>query len=330
MKKVLSLALTLLLVALMCLPSMAVTPVEGIEHCYYHYVCNKAVLPVVADGVVSEGEWDDAVELVINNDTIEDYGRWQSASSTSSDKLSFTYKMKWDEKNFYLLEIRTDATYVSDFGDNNYNALNPWFLDGTGFFFCDNEDPTTGNRCDLKWYPYVKSLNGPSVYVGNPNNTGIASEQSGIDGYEFGSTLKGDVVTFELILPWEVIDDLGHLVSDIEEGAIFRFNPILINYDTVDDYATFSGSYTQINFHDSVNVADEDASGAEEPEYWAALTLSPANYTAPTAETEAPATEAPASDAPTTPSAPATADMGIVAAALLAVAAGAVLTRKKR
>lgn len=52
-------------------------------------------------------------------------------------------------------------------------------------------------------------------------------------------------------------------------------------------------------------------------------------------ETEAPATEAPATEAPTadvpTTEAPATADMGIVAAAaVLAIAAGAVLSMKKR
>ncbi len=319
----------------MCVPAAAVTPVDGIEHCYYNYVCNKAVLPVVADGVVSDGEWDDAVELVINNDTIEDYARWQSATSTPASEFSFTYKMKWDEKNFYLLELRTDATYVSDFGDEDYtNAANPWFLDGTAFFFCDNEDPTTANRCDLKWYPYVKQCNGPSTYVGGTDAQGIYSQTSGADGYDFASTLKGDLVTFELVLPWEVIDDLGYLVSDIQEGTIFRFTPILMNYDTIDDYASFAGSYTQINFHDCINVEGEDAQGAENPEYWAALTLSPANYTAPAPETEAPATAAPVvDDAPAAPApaAPATSDMGIIAAAaVLAVAAGAVLTLKKR
>ncbi|MBO5273065.1 MAG: hypothetical protein J6I45_00450 [Clostridia bacterium] len=47
--------------------------------------------------------------------------------------------------------------------------------------------------------------------------------------------------------------------------------------------------------------------------------------------TEAPATEAPAADVPAAPAAPATADMGIIAAAaILALAAGAVVTMKKR
>ena len=76
MKKFLSLAIAAASVLAMGIPAAAeVTPVEGLEHCYFNYICNKSVNEVKADGIYNESEWSDAVELVCNGDTMQQFGR---------------------------------------------------------------------------------------------------------------------------------------------------------------------------------------------------------------------------------------------------------------
>ena len=77
-KTLFSLIAAVFLAAVMITSALAATPVEGLEHCYFNYVCNKATAPVTADGVYHEEEWSDAAELLINKDTMQDFGRWQS------------------------------------------------------------------------------------------------------------------------------------------------------------------------------------------------------------------------------------------------------------
>ncbi|MBQ2545073.1 MAG: hypothetical protein II557_02190, partial [Clostridia bacterium] len=201
MKKLISVLGALALILALCLPAAAaLTPVDGIEHCFYNYVCAKSVNAVTADGVYHEEEWSDAIPLVINKDTMQEFGRWQSTGEPNpADEFSCTYRFKWDENYFYVLEIRTDAHYVSDFAGQDYSALTPWMLDGTAIFFCDNELPDESNRCDIKFYTYVNELQGASVFIGNG---GEAEEgyvgPSGEADTTYGGTLDGNTAVFEL------------------------------------------------------------------------------------------------------------------------------------
>ena len=278
-KTLFSLIAAVFLAAVMITSALAATPVEGLEHCYFNYVCNKATAPVTADGVYHEEEWSDAVELLINKDTMQDFGRWQSTGEPNpADEFSCTYRFKWDETYFYVLEIRTDAHYISNFNGNDYNAQSPWMLDGTAIFFCDNELPDESNRCDIKFYSYVDEIKGPAVYIGQGNEPEEAyTGPSGEADTTYGGTVDGNTIVFELKMAWNVMKDQWHLDSEIKEGTIFRFTPIIMNRDTVDDYAQWDGSsYRQMNFHDCMELPDEDAVNSENPEYWAALTLSAA------------------------------------------------------
>ncbi len=297
MKKSLSIAIAAASLLAMTVHATAdVTPVEGIDHCYFNYICNKSVNEVKADGVYNEDEWSDAVELVINGDTLGEYGRWQSANTLPASDLSCTYRIKWDENYLYLLEIRTDKHYISNFDGYDYNAQTPWALDGTAIFFCDNEMPDESNRCDIKYYSYVDELKGPSVFIGNGNEAADAYVgPSGEGDTTYGGSVNGDTIVFELKMAWSVLDDQWHLDSEIKEGTVFRFTPIIMSRDTVDDYNEWDGSsYVQINFHDCMNLANEDATNSENPEYWAALTLSAVgagSNEAPAAEAEPTETE---------------------------------------
>lgn len=313
MKKFLPFVLAVAACITMCIPAMALTPVEGIEHCYFNYNAYKSTNDVKIDGVYDEAEWADADALICDADHMIEAGRWQSTGEPNpASEFSCTYKFKWDNTYFYVLEIRTDAHYVSDFGDNSYDPNAPWMLDGTAVFFCDNELPDQSNRCDIKWYSYVDQLKGPTASVAGVDITDNPDVQ-------MASTVNGDKVVFELKFPWSIIEDEWKLESDVTEGKIFRFTPIIMNRDVASDYAQWDGSsYRQINFHDCVNIPEEGASGAEDPNYWAAMTLcgaKPAEETKPeepvenpmppaepdeTVETPAEKTEDPAETAPQT------------------------------
>ena len=276
MKKTFSIFCALVMLLLLTLPSAALTPVEGLEHCFFNYICNKSVNPVTADGVYHEEEWSDAVELVINKDTMQDFGRWQSSGEPNPAKdFSCTYRFKWDETYFYVLEIRTDTHYCSDFAGQDFNAVSPWMLDGTAIFFCDNEMPDESNRCDIKFYSFVDELQTPAVYIGNSNEQDEAYVgPSGTADTTYGGSVNGTTIVFELKMAWKIMKDQWHLDSEVKEGTIFRFTPIIMNRDTPDDYAQWDGSsYRQMNFHDCMLLPDEGAVNSENPEFWAALTL---------------------------------------------------------
>ncbi len=294
MKKLLSSALAVLACTAVCASTALVAaaePVDGIEHCYYNYNCYKSLNDVKIDGVYDEAEWADAEELIIDADHMIEAGRWQSSGEPNpASEFSCTYRFKWDETYLYVLEVRTDAHYVSDFAGNDTNPDTPWMLDGTAIFFCDNELPDQSNRCDIKWYSYVDELKRPTCSVAGVNLDDNPNAQ-------MAGSVNGDKVVFELKFPWSIIDDKSKLESPVVEGKVFRFTPIIMNRDTVDDYDQWDGSsssYRQINFHDCVDL--EGVSGAEDPNYWAAMTMcgtKPESTTEAAPETEtAPETEA--------------------------------------
>ncbi len=246
---------------------------EEIEFCHYNYPCVKSVNEVVADGVYHVGEWDEAVELVINNDTIRDWGRWQAGEPIDAADLSISLRLKWDEEYLYILEIRTDTNYVYEFGDKGYDAFSDvWGADATALFFCDGLDITRSNRCDIGYFSYVDKLGGPSVYVGSFDGETYAFRgPSGKDGCTYGGTLDGEGAVFEMKLPWAIMEDQGKLISDIEAGALFRFSPVIPSVDTQAGLGAYNSEWRQMNFHDCVNNGENG--NPDDPMYWGALTL---------------------------------------------------------
>ena len=313
MKKQLTFALAATIAASMGVSALAADYVNGIEHCFYNYDCYKSTNTVKIDGVYDAAEWADAETLVIDNDHMNVAGRWQSAGDPlSAADLSCTYKFKWDDDYFYLLEVRTDSHYVSNFQGKDYDPNNPRRLDGTALFLCDNEIADQSNRCDIKWYSYVDELKGPTASVAGVNVNDVS-------GARMAGSVNGNTIVFELRLPWSVFDAEGKLASAITEGKLFRFTPIIMSRDSIEDYDQWDGSttsYRQINFHDCMNLPDENPTSTEAPNFWASITLCGTN---PAAVTTSDGTTA----------APATFDAVIVPVALaLASFAGIVISKK--
>lgn len=291
----------------------------------YTYEAAKLVYPVTFDGVVSDGEWDDAHALVVNADnaTFKEYGRWQGGSAPkTAAELSVTYKIKWDETYLYVLEERMDTDYFPP----TDGALAPWTGDGTLFFIAyDNGDAKWENVYEPFW-----------ATVGNDGSTQVAVRAffdgtfQSLDGdeytgnWKYAGAAKGDVYTLEIAIPWTDMEEFGDIPA-IAEGQNFLFTPIISNSDA--DYA----NWDQLNFHDRGNlddaVLDETTNSAELPKNWAGLTLAAA-IVAP--ETEAPEAETPDAETPAVPQAPQTADAVGIALTAVLLAGAAIVVSKKR
>ncbi len=248
---------------------------KELDYCHYNYECVRSVNEVTADGIYNESEWAEAKELVIDAETLQDWGRWQAGPPMDISDLSVSFRLKWDEEYLYLLEIRIDSKYVHEFGDKSYDVFSQvWGGDGTAFFFCDAAYDFRENRCDIGYFSYVDELGGPAVYVGTFDGDPNAFRgPSGTDGCTYGGTYDeiSHAAVFEMKLPWSIIDGQGKLLSDIELGALFRFNPIIPSVDTQAGLGMYDSEWRQINFHDC--VANGEEGDPDNPYYWAALTL---------------------------------------------------------
>ncbi len=246
-----------------------------LDFCHYNYECVKSVNEVEADGVYHEEEWAEAVELVINNETLQDWGRWQEGNPMDITNLNVSYRLKWDENYLYLLEIRMDSRYIHDFGSKSYDVFSEvWGGDGTAFFFCDGIDSLREDRCDIGFFSYVDQLEGPAVYVGSFDGEPNAFRgPSGTDGCTYGGSYDDETTTavFEMKLPWSIMEEQGKLYSDIEAGTLFRFNPIIPSVDTQEGLGQYNEEWRQINFHDCIE--NGEGGNPDDPYYWAALTL---------------------------------------------------------
>ncbi len=243
------------------------------DFCHYNYDCVKSVNKVEIDGRYDPDEWKEANELVINAETLQDWGRWQAGPPMDIFDLSVTFRLKWDEDYLYLLEIRTDSHYVYEFGDKSYDVFSQvWGGDGTAFFLCDGAYDARENRCDIGYFTYVKELMGPAVYVGafdgDPN---AFRGPSGTDDCTYAGTYENGAAVFEMKLPWAIMEEQGKLISEIEDGTLFRFNPIIPSVDTHAGLGAYDGEWRQINFHDCVD--NGEGGDPDDPYYWAAMTL---------------------------------------------------------
>ncbi len=297
MKKFFALLLSALLLAT---PVLAADPVTEVN------VVKKAA---TIDGVVSAGEWDEATALTLN---VSDTNDWSGDGAgivggvipdgfTDADFCN-TVKLMVKDGYLYYLETRQDKTQF--FGALDQNK--PYTQDGTLIWFYDLNEEDRNSLSILPW----NNDAGKTVLIFNDDANEPAGEP--IADAESAFTKDANGYTLEAKFPLDAIQ--------LSEEALAS-GQVLVTYCTV-------------------NIIDPEFSG-DSADLWGdnyqaqytgvgAWDMSPVIklVDAKPVETEAPAADAPAAPAP---SAPATADMGIVAAAaVLAIAAGAVLTMKKR
>ena len=291
MKKILAGAMTVSLVAALAVSASALYADRENVTVY----SNTPTL----DGVINAGEWDQVNAIEMTTDNSEPW------AGEINNIVKFYYS--WDEKGLYLAAdvIDTDVNMAPD-STAVYNmdafqiALDPGGLIGAdagdgGMFF--SIGPIADGTLGAVYHPYGTGSGDPFDYKG-----AYSVSDSGWQ--------------FEMIIPWTSIEILGGDGYAWTHGDGQSINALLCMLDREEEGAV-TNAY-KIAIADRVSFLPAD--------YPLSLNLS--TYVAPSLDVEEPTVDEPATDAPAADT-PATADAGIVAAAaVMAVAAGVVLSKK--
>ena len=294
MKKILASAMAVSMIAALAVSASAIADEERTDVTVYYNT------PTI-DGTINNGEWDqaNAIDVTADNATI-----W--VGDEINNLVYFYYS--WDEQGLYLAAdvSDTDVCMPTDISEV-YNldafqiAIDPAGLIG---------DDAGGGAMFYSIAP-MKDGNLGAVY--HPYG-GAAEEFEYTGAYK----LTDDGWQFEMIIPWTSIEILGGDGYEWKHADGEVINALLCVLDREEGGAV-ANNY-QITKTGAVTFLPED--------YPLELHLS--TYVAPSLEVEEPAVEEPAVDAPAADTtAPTTADAGFVAAAaVMAVAAGVVLSKK--
>ena len=298
MKKILTGAMAVCLLAALAVSTAAIADEERTDVTVYYNT------PTI-DGTINNGEWDyaNAIDVTADNAML-----WEG--DEINNVVYFYYS--WDEKGLYLAAdvsdtdvcVADDISVLYSSNDAFQIAIDPAGLIG--------DDAGSG----AMFYSIGPMKDGNLGAVYHPYG-GAAEEFEYTGAYR----ITNDGWEFEMLIPWTSIEILGGDGYDWKHADGEIINALLCVLDREEE-GTVSIAY-QITKTGAVTFLPED--------YPLELHLS--TYVAPSLEVEEPEADEPAVEEPVvdTPaeSAPTTADAGIVAAAaVMAVAAGVVLSKK--
>lgn len=331
--------ISVVIIMALILSSLSVFTVSAITPTYW-FTAPKLALPVELGKVNPVESWDDAGVLVVNseNAVFKEFGRWQGADDNDKpgpDRLSVTYRIKWDETYLYIREERFDTSYHH----TDDTALTPWNGDGTLFIFAyDDGDPKWAN-C---WQPFwVNKGSDGKTHVAlrcwKDDSYGVFDDPEDIGNWKYAGTqdAANNMYITEVAVPWAQLQAYTPGMPSVTEGTKFRFGPVVPNVSTDD---LFGEDWNQINFHDRFGRDDadleENGNPAELPANWAGFLLGAVSYVAPAPEPEpeAPvaAPEAPAAPAPTSPTTGDQTVMFVFAALIICAASAAIFKVRRR
>ncbi len=294
MKKILTGVLAVSLLASLAISASAIADEERTDVTVYFNT------PTI-DGTINNGEWDQANALDVTPDNAM---LW--VGDEINNLVYFYYS--WDEQGLYL------AADVSDTDVKMADELSVMYASYDAFQIAIDPAGLIGDDAGggAMFYSIGPLQDGTLGAVYHPYG-GAAEEFEYTGAYK----LTDDGWQFEMIIPWTSIEILGGDGYEWKHADGEVINALLCVLDRESDGSDYCYQITNIG---EVNFLPEN--------YPLELHLS--TYVAPSLEVEEPAVEEPAVDAPAADTtAPTTADAGFVAAAaVMAVAAGVVLSKK--
>ena len=302
MKRIFSRAAALLMVALLLVSTMAMGLSAAPER--KQVTAIEALSAPVIDGKIDDmWEKTEAVEILNFGSNI--YGNTSTPEAHEKNPVATaSIKLMWDEAHLYVLGVVSDPT-----PNKTASAVGDEHIDGVDIQISEDNSTSGPMRDDTQGFDNTLPANGNFNININGKATGWGGVWFADAGYEkvvSAAVDTADGYIFEAAIPLQTISGSVGTVIGVE----FQIN----------DNQDGSGRTAIRQWNADLCMAHSDAAYLGECKF----------IEAPAPVTEAPATEAPAA-APTTPAAPATADMGIIAACtILALSAGAVITAKKR
>ena len=274
------------------------------------------------DGVYDAAEWSTAQEVAVTMDdpVVNQYGEYQGGWADERNPADFStwVRFMWDEEALYIVEQRFD-----DYVELGGTGATPWGgSDGNLIFIQTIDGGAKGN--EDAWSHHIFYIVGDGNDSGNYGgdawiriNDGSTNSQETVqyDGIQIASAPAADGFCVEVKVPWSVFaNEIPSFVPG--ENVQIGMSMVPIDFDK-------DGEFAQLSWF---KQADQlGVPGGYDYGGWATMTLGAAPVVAEP-ETDAPAESG--SDAPV--STPVTADTGIVAAAaVMAAAAGVVLSKKR-
>lgn len=273
----------------------SISAAEGVPS----YNASKAAGTITIDGKISAGEWDNSEYIVVAPDDpiVKEKGTiWGDtyALDGTSANLTAKYKVKWDDKNLYILEDRKDN--VLTFVDNGPEVYKS---DG-GLFFI--QLVKNNDAADLKgvyhiFYSPSGTDNKPHIWLREESGSGPLYSIE--DKAQIAGVVSKDGYIVEMAIPWSLMQKAPFTP---EEGMKVKMSPL-----PTDNDGSFPDKWGQILW--------VCKGGPEDPTTWADMIF----VAAPAA----------ASTPKSTSSNPKTGDAGTVMFVIGAAMSGLVLFKKR-
>ncbi|MBP3359228.1 MAG: hypothetical protein J6N52_00105 [Clostridia bacterium] len=171
------------------------------------YACEEAGTAPVIDGKISKGEWSEGLALTPSEGQ---YVYITGNSYGGAEDVSGTIYTAWDRDNFYLGAKVTDDV-LSD--DTVYGGVF-WRSDGIQIAFSPYKGSTEVSQLDFA------QINGENRLTVEKNPVAAAIGEVDRDKFDFELAREGNVTTYEIRIPWEVIFPSGYRAEKNGELAI--------------------------------------------------------------------------------------------------------------
>ena len=212
---------------------MAVLAVCTVASARNHNIPEATVVPTI-DGVMTTGEWSDAVEIFLSDSTKWAYpttGSIAGAAPTNDADLSGYFYMKWDRNNFYL------AIRVYDQSLNWLTAPPGQYNKQDGIQFCFGlNNPPSGGMAGAPCFDFVAETSeatGPDYSI---------HEVLVLPNVQVDASILADGYIVEVVIPWSDWGDYRGAPGDIHCGGF-----VLMDSDGtsgVDTYLSDIGMYS--------------------------------------------------------------------------------------
>ncbi|MBB6674574.1 sugar-binding protein [Cohnella nanjingensis] len=169
------------------------------------YAAQKSYSNISIDGQISDGEWDNADEIVVSPDSpiMRKFGKVWGAVTDGAD-LTSRYKIKWDQNNLYLLEQRSDnVVHFTDIGSQMY-------LSDATMLFLDIDHNKSGSSYRDGDYAIMMTPGGtvgaenPRIFIREGHDDG-AREYAFIGG-QIAAKVMNNGYVMEAAIPWSALN----------------------------------------------------------------------------------------------------------------------------
>lgn len=316
--------------AIMLLAMAAVLPTSAVEN--RHFVEAKEIKTApTLDGVITEAEWGSPIIDAAYTDPAFFYSSTLTAEQLPSN---IKFYVCWDAENLYIGAQITDPKHA-----NPHKELDIWYGDSLEIDICVSDTnqasrwrTNTGlSSVDNKVYSYV--YNQPNMTFDGMIGDNANRVNSDYAGHS-AAALKDNVVTYELVYPWNYYD----IGNEIKDGHFLLVNFMI--YIADGSLSAEGTSFPGTTYLGSLTYATKDNDGStlfplvklvgDTSSTTEAATAEPvATVAKTTAATTEQTTEYVATTGPAAKSGCAS-EIAILPIGLVAASAGALVIRRKR